>query len=186
MLAIKLLVIVTVPVAVFFSGSYLMMYMTGKVKFPRNSYPASVPLNLRFRGYDKTSAIDHWKWLGPDGRLAERRFLECDLVFPVVYGGAMLASLLLAWAAIGRPLNPTWFVAPVAITVLLDWTENLTQWHQLNRFLQGDVPQTSLMQVASLATSLKFACSLLTVLIIVGLSAWMLLNSVTASKMTIE
>jgi hypothetical protein len=141
-----------------------------------------VPLNFRLNGYDSTAASAYWEWLGSDGRLAERRFLEADLVFPFLYGGAMLASLLLAWTALGRAFDPTWLVIPVAITVLSDWIENLLHWRQLKHFLQSEPLQAQWIEIASIATSVKLVFFSISMLLILVLSTWLLIHAFAASK----
>jgi hypothetical protein len=180
--ALRVLIVLGIPIALFISGGYLMMHITGRDQFPRTRVPTSVPLNFRLSGYDSITASAYWEWLGPDGRLAERRFLEADLVFPFLYGGAMLASLLLAWTALGRAFDPTWLVIPVAITVLSDWIENLLHWHQLKHFLQGEPLQAQWIEIASIATSTKLVFFSISMLLILVLSTWLLIHAFAASK----
>jgi hypothetical protein len=48
-------------------------------------------------------------------------------------------------------------MAPVAITVLADWTENLVQLAQLGRYCSAQPLQAGWIRVASAATSLKLS-----------------------------
>jgi hypothetical protein len=170
----KLLLIVALPVVLFIAGGYPMMQMTGRDQFPaRRAAPESVPLNFRIKGYDAAAAGAYWQWLGAEGRLAERRFLEADLVFPFLYGGALLASLLLAWAWLGRPFAPLWLAAPVAVTVIADWIENLVHWRELARVLRGEAVAPGWVQLASGATSAKLVGFWLCAALVVALGLWL-------------
>jgi len=134
----KALFVLALPVVVFIAGARLMGAWSGRdrvvQRLAEHAAPEDrKPLNQRI-GYD-TAAVDrHWRALDPTARAAERHFLELDLVFPLFYGAAFLVSLLLAWAALGRPLHPVWIVALVGIMVASDWTENLLQLTQLSRY----------------------------------------------------
>lgn len=87
--------------------------------------------------------------------ISEQHFLKIDLFFPVFYGAALVTSLLMVWEMLGRPFSPAWILAPVAITAVADWTENLVQLAQLARFTNDKPLQASWIQLASLATILK-------------------------------
>ena len=114
-------------------------------------------LGMRYRGYTLPYVNQRWSALGTNLKF-ERLSLEIDLVFPFVYGGALAAALLLAWAAAGRPFAPIFIVAPVAIAVIADWTENLIQLGQLKLFdaskPDGGLDST-MIQLASVATMTK-------------------------------
>ncbi len=154
---LRTLVALAVPILVFAIAGWLMMHMTGRDRFPQRRDPVTVPLNFRMTGYDAGAAQAYWTWLGDAGRAAEQRFLEADLVFPFFYGGALLFSLLFAWAGLGRPFDATWLVAPVVITLVADWVENLVHLRQLGHFVRGELVQPGWMQIASMATSGKLA-----------------------------
>src|SRR6185295_4726423 len=87
----------------------------------------------------------HQKAVAPDSLLArtgpgtgldaERRFLEIDLIFAVLYPGALALSFFWIWTALSRPFAPAWFLVPLALVTLSDWTENLIQLSQMPRFL---------------------------------------------------
>ncbi|WP_305043119.1 hypothetical protein, partial [Geoalkalibacter sp.] len=115
---LKLLLTLALPVVLFFGGGALMLHLSGRDQFPQTSAPESLPLNFRLGGYDRGEAEAYWAWLGAEGQLAELRFLEADLVFPLVYGGALLVSLLLTWSWLGRPFSLAWLLAPLAVTVV--------------------------------------------------------------------
>jgi hypothetical protein len=159
-LILRAIFMVALPVAVFFGGVAIMKKVSHhqEVEERAGSAPNPCdrkPLDQRV-GYD-TGAVDRY-WGALDGALSsEQRFLEVDLVFPFLYGGALAASLLLAWSTLGRPFSPAWIMAPVALTVLADWTENLVQLAQLQRYSAGGAHdlQPAWIRVASAATSLK-------------------------------
>lgn len=101
--------------------------------------------------------------------------------FPFFYGAALATSLLILWALLGRSFNPGWVLAPVVITLLADWTENLVLLVQLRRYAESGARglNAGWIQVASVATILKLvffvASSLLIVAIIIAaLSSFMM------------
>ena len=156
--------LLALPTVIFLGGVRIMTNLSGHEYVERLrdklALDDQTSLNQRFMGYDLAAVKRHWQPLASD-KLAlqiEQRFLELDLVFPLFYGSAFAISLLLAWTALDRPFNPVWIIAPVAITILADWIENLSQLNQLNRVQQmNDVEalQGGWIQVASLATMVK-------------------------------
>jgi hypothetical protein len=114
-------------------------------------------LNLRIRGYSTRAAARHWQLLRTDGGLAraERRFLQLDLLFPLVYGAAFAGGLWLLRGALERRADTGWLIAPVVIGVLADWVENFIQLRELDRFLRGERLQTGWIRIASVATIVK-------------------------------
>ncbi len=176
---VRSIVAVAIPVVVFVLPGYFMMHLTGRDQFQRTAQPDSVPLNFRFAGYDAPAATAYWGWLGPAGRDAERRFLKADLVFPVVYGGALFAGLAFAWAGLGRASRPAWLMMPVAMTVLADWTENAVHLSQLAAFVHGAAVDPGWIQIASIATSTKMAFFTLSSLMILGVCARLLRHRLT-------
>jgi hypothetical protein len=170
------IIMVALPTAVFFGGVAIMEKVSRHkvVEQLVNSAPDPCdrkPLDQRF-GYGAAAVGRYWKLV--DGALAaERRFLEVDLIFPFFYGGALAASLLLAWSTLGRPFSPAWLLSPVAVTMLADWTENLVQLAQLKRYEAGGGPklQPGWIRLASVATSLKLLFFGASSLLLVGFVA---------------
>lgn len=115
------------------------------------------PLNRRRVGSNTDSAKKYWSWLKPAGRQAEEKFLTLDLLFPFFYGGALAASLWWVWVTLGQPFHPAWIVAPLAVILTADWTENLIQLAQLRHYLSSDEGriQDLWVQVSSCATIIK-------------------------------
>lgn len=148
----KTILLLVLPAVAFFSGAWLLLKLSGREQVSQK------PLNRRF-GYDVSAVRDYWGALGESGRRAERRFLELDLAFPVLYGGALAASLLMARSSLKDPLPGALILAPVAVTLLADWTENVIHLNQLRRYVvsgQGAL-QESWIRVASTATALKLS-----------------------------
>jgi hypothetical protein len=108
--------------------------------------------------YDASTFGRYLSAVGPDLLPVEQRFLKGDLLFPLVYGGALLASLVILWNAMGRPFHAGWLVLPVGLTIAADWTENVIQLRQIDRFAKlGEAGlQPVWIQVASFATAAKF------------------------------
>jgi hypothetical protein len=162
--ALKAAAILVLPAIVFFAGAAILTQLSGRAlsmaRFATLAKPDRTPLNSRLR-YDKAAVQRHWGALDPKSQgpalAAETRFLEIDLVFPLVYGGAFLAALLLGWALLGRTFNPTFLVLAVAIAVLADWTENLTMLGQIEAFAAGDALSAHRIALASAATLVKLA-----------------------------
>ncbi|HYN22425.1 MAG TPA: hypothetical protein VE078_15800 [Thermoanaerobaculia bacterium] len=160
------IVMLALPAVVFSGGAWIMDKMSGRTDVPQP------PINRRFH-YDTHDVQQYWKAFKDVG--TEKRFLELDLVFPFLYCGALAASLLMAWASLGRTFNPAWILAPLVITLLADWTENLTQLKQLQRFLDGLALQENWIRIASTATALKlsfFYASWLLLFFLVGRVLW--------------
>lgn len=169
--AVTALLMLALPVLLFLAGGIGMMRATGRARFRRRrAEPASVPLNFRLRGYDAAAAAAYWRWLGADGRTAERRFLHADMLFPLVYGGAMLASLQAGWQALGQPVPLAMLASPVVATVVADWVENLLHLAQLARFEAGGPVGGRVIRLAAAATSAKLLCFALSALLVVALA----------------
>ena len=162
---------ISIPVVVFAVFALLMMDLTGRSQFPQTDDPASMPLNSRIAGYNSTDVAEYWHWLGTDGRAAERRFLQADLAFPIVYGAGLLAGLFLSSKENSQQIKKVWLVLPVGITVLADWAENLIQLNQFARYTKNIPLQTTWIQIASFATSIKlffFVGSAVLILVLCG------------------
>jgi hypothetical protein len=169
--------VIALPLTVFLGGAWVMAQMSERENVRQRLRLSAAPkdqkpLNQRLH-YDVDAVQHHWSALDAASRTAEQRFLEFDLVFPFLYGAALAASLLIVWAMLGRPFNPVWLIAPVAVTVLADWTENLIQLAQLQRYIHSgsDALQATWIACASAATLVKlvfFAASFLGLLILVA------------------
>jgi hypothetical protein len=179
---IQILIIITIPIIAAVAGNYLLMHISGRDKFPQTTDPVSKPLNLRWTGYSQKVATDYWSWLLSNHAIVtEQRFLKMDLLYAVLYGGAMLFSALLAWDWLGRLFNPLWVGLPVIFTVVSDWTENLMHLSQLGRFVQGLPVKENRIRVASFATEAKWIFLSVSSLLILGLSIWILLAGLKKS-----
>jgi len=154
---VDIILLLALPFISFIGGAWAMSKMSNHQLVTQRLQEAGLkPLNRRL-GYDLSEVRRCWGALNKSAISAEQRFLELDLVFPFVYGGAFVASLLIAWVLLGRPFNPIWFMAPVAITILADWIENLTQLNQIKRYLNdGETAlEANWIRVASVATTVK-------------------------------
>jgi hypothetical protein len=160
-LSVKVIIMLALPLTVFLGGLWVMSkisdqdYVTQRLRqwaAPEDQKPLQQRL-----GYDAGAMTRYWGALDNTALRLEQHFLELDLAFPFLYGAAVSASLLIAWATLGRPFHPAWLIAPVAVTVFADWTENLVQLGQLRRYIEdGQVGlQPGWIQIASAATILK-------------------------------
>ena len=181
--------VLALPTAVLLGGGWAMVHAVGREEVTRQLDEKAAakdrkPLNQRLKGYESADVGRHWDALDPNALAIEERFLELDLVFPVLYGAALAAALLMAWTMLGRPFHPGWLILPVAITIVADWIENLVQLSQLHLYLVkgGPALQAVWVQVASTATVLKLAFLITSLLLVVGLSGWMVVRAVHPSS----
>jgi hypothetical protein len=132
------------------------------------------PLYIRIQGYDADAVAHHWGALHGDQRAlrSQRLFLQLDLFFPLFYGGALAVSLWRVWTVMDEKFSLTWLFAPLVLTMVADWTENLTQLSQLRRFVE--VGKTGLqpewIQIASIATTIKVLLFFVTVVLLIVLA----------------
>lgn len=178
-LIIKAIVILLLPAAVFLGAGYLMERLSdpGRLRDKVQEDTGLKGLGLRIQGYDLAAIKAYWGALKlkPGALDAERRTLEMDLVFPFVYGAGFAVSLLLAWAALGRPFHPVWILAPLFIEVVADWIENLILLGQAKLFAGSEgVLNSGWIQLASIATSVKVALFCGSYLLVIGLVVWMI------------
>lgn len=171
----KALLLLAVPAAVFLVGVWAMDKLVGREAVKRQlrekaSIEDRKPLYQRLLGYDADAVARHWGALDKSALKIEQNFLKIDLVFPFLYGAALVGALLIAWSSLERPFHSVWLVSPVVIAALADWTENLVQLAQLRRYVEKAGLQPGWIQIASFATSVKLvvfagACLLLVYLV---------------------
>jgi hypothetical protein len=181
-LIIKAIALLSLPLVVFVLGGELMLRLSdpGRLRDKVQKEKNLDGLGLRLQGYNLEAIKEYWGALKrePGALDAERRMLEIDLVFPFVYGAGFAVSLLLAWAALGRPFHPVWILAPLFIEVVADWIENLIQLGQVRLFAGSEgVLQPGWVQIASVATSVKVALFCVSYLLVVGLVGWMIFTN---------
>ena len=155
------IVLTLLPIIVLLAGGLLMAEISGRdaqrkeveSTFEPNGKKTR-PLNLRFFGYSAADAHTYWAPLARN-KMPERRFLQIDLAFPLVYGIAWATSLFLAGAALGVPLRSLWPWL-LLIALLADWSENLIQLKEFGAY-DGTVESLSEAWIigASVATMAK-------------------------------
>jgi len=140
----------------------------------KRAQPAvATPLNQRLRGYSADDAAAFWGAIrdsSATGLHAERRFLQVDLAFPLVYAGLAFALGRLAaqrWLGVTIPVR--WLAVVLVVTAVADWTENLVQLPQLALFQAGHTLQPAAIRIASLATQVKLVGFTLAQLLYMGL-----------------
>jgi hypothetical protein len=147
------------PTLVFFAFGKLQSVHSGRDAALRNLNPKDAkPLNTRLH-YGVDDVDYFWNALGKDGRLAEQRFLKEDLIFPLMYGGALMLGLGWMLSMSGRAWSP-WLVAlPVLAGMVGDWFENVIQLGQLQRYIDAGRQglDTGAIFRSSLATDVKLA-----------------------------
>jgi hypothetical protein len=178
--AVTIAVAIALPFVVFVSGAYVTAQLSHRERIVEQLRVSAAesdrkPLSQRL-GYDLPAVARYFGALDRSARDCERYFLELDLIFPFLYGGALAGSLLMVWSALGRPFTPAYLLAPVAITMIADWTENIVQLGQLRLFAEGGAGALNAqsIQLASAATILKlmfFAGSSVLLLFLVVIAA---------------
>ncbi len=149
------------PAAILLGGSWILSQASGRAaamnQLTSGGQESPRPLNLRWFGYETEAAKEYWSWLKCPGRPAEKRFLLLDLIFPLMYGGALAASLWWVWVTSGQPFHPAWIVAPLAMILTADWTENLIHLAQLRHYVSSNEGriQGLWIQISSCATIIK-------------------------------
>lgn len=182
-LLVRAIVILLLPAAVFFGGVYLTQRLCDPSQLRKTIQREKdlKGLGLRFTGYDLEAVKKYWGALHEkDKRMdVEGRSLEIDLLFPFFYGAGFAGALLCAWAALERPFNPAWILAPVIINVVADWVENFIQLGQLKLFKAGGEAalQPGWIQIASIATIVKAWLFCISYLLVVGLVVWMIFRN---------
>jgi hypothetical protein len=176
-LIVKAIVLLTLPLVVFVGGGYLMQRLSdpSKVREKINEKNDYTGLGLRCTGYNLGEVKTYWEALSdnPEALAADRRMLEIDLLFPFFYGAAFAVTLLFAWAELVRPFHPVWILAPLFIEVVADWIENLIQLKQLKLFTSNQALQAGWIQIASLATIVKYWLFIGSYILVIGLVVWM-------------
>lgn len=170
------ILVLALPTLVFLGGVWVMSkisgrdYVTGRLRETAAEADRK-PLNQRF-GYDSEAVDRHWSALDDRARESERLFLQLDLIFPILYGAALLAGLWMAWSALGRPFHIAWIATPVLATVAADWCENAIQLTQLRRFAESGAAglQPAWIQIASAATIVKLAAFAICCLLLLALA----------------
>ena len=150
---------IALPLSVLIVGGALMSILSGhgyvKEQLRENADPGDRNgLNMRILGYDTNAVERHWSALDERALRSERRFLELDLIFPAFYGAALAFAL---WRATGAAFSRIWIIILVAITMIADWTENLTHLSQLHLYMESGPTglQPEQIQIASVATIVK-------------------------------
>jgi hypothetical protein len=167
------------PVIAYFGAGLIMIVASShtyvkeqlKEKAPPNN---RTQLNMRLQGYDTADVAQLWDVLDRRALDSERRFLQLDLLFPLFYGGAFLLALLRVRRDLDQAFSPLWLIAPVAITALADWTENLIHLAQLRSYLEkgNEGLQAGWIQIASAATMTKIVFFVGTLVLLICLAIW--------------
>jgi len=157
---------------------------------PQGRAAASVALRPLYRGpYDRAYATTYWRTLaaapsvGGHAPLASERFLlKLDLLFPLVYGGALAAGLWCSAQALGRPGPGAWLMLAVLLMMVADWTENLVQLAELSRFTATGQASAGWIALASAATGLKSRLVIALMLLDVAAGLWVFVRALRAES----
>ena len=173
MIAIKVFLLITLPVIVLFGGAKLMNEMSG-----RRTVELQKPLFQRL-SYNVAAVQSYWTELKDIDKNAlenEKVFLKLDLFFPFFYGGAFSASLLMLWIMLDKPISLIWLLMPVAIAITADWTENIIQLGQIQLFMGDQELQPDQVQIASISTFIKIMSIVASSLLLLGLSVCLIIK----------
>ena len=152
---------------------------------PQGQAVASVKLRPLYRGpYDRAHAEAYWAALakapaveGHAPLASERFLLRIDLVFPLIYGGALAAGLWFSARALGYPGIGAWLMLAVLLLIVADWTENLVQLAELSRFTANQPASTAWIALASAATGLKTRLVIALMLLDVAAGLWVFVRA---------
>jgi hypothetical protein len=180
--------LIFVPTLVIVGAAGLMSCIVhrGAVKTQLEKAPCSKdrrPLYMRPGGYSAADVLNHWKWLDKCGLAIEEKFLKIDLLFPFFYGGVLFWASLVAWQSLGSPFPAGWFIAPLVIAAVADWTENLIQLRQIGRHKENRTRalDPSWIRFASIATKAKLAFFFGSAIELVCLTIWMVVRALSLS-----
>jgi hypothetical protein len=154
------IVLAVLPYVVLRAGAWAAARISGRERVTRLLAAAApddrTPLNQR-RSYDAGAVQRHWGALDADALGREARFLQMDLLLPVLFTAAFAFSFIRMVEWLGPPLQPAFFLVPVAALLLADWTENGTMLRQLGRYAAsgGSALQAKPIRIASMATLVK-------------------------------
>lgn len=153
---LRAILIFALPAIVTIAGAVLVGKVTGHDKVQ-----AALGKGVEYGFYTAAEKNSEWGRLSQDLIGKERWFLELDLLFPFVFGGAIAMGLLVAWHSLGKPFPVFCLLAPIVVCMAADWSENLLQLSQLDKFLRtggGPAPTISEMaiRIAGIATAVKW------------------------------
>ena len=137
-----------VPGAVLAIGGHLLERVSGLARY---ADAVKLPfIHTRFAGYDIEAVRTQSKELGTEGLAAYRRMLRWDLLFPIVYGSALIWTITRLWALIA-PDTPTctWVFLLPLVTMVADWSENIILLSQTKSL--AEKPSPGAIRVASRA-----------------------------------
>ncbi|MGC3973964.1 MAG: hypothetical protein QM771_06225 [Nitrospira sp.] len=124
-------------------------YPIGHQDVPRPSTP-------RCFGYGTDVVRAYRSCFKSGARQAGSQFLTQDLLFSLLYGGTLGASLCWVWMALDQPFNLCWIFAPLVMITMADCLENLVQAAQLRYMSPNEPSAESLwLRLADCATILK-------------------------------
>lgn len=121
-------------------------------------------------GYTPEAALDHLDRMGEAGRSHYRStILPLDFAFPLSY--ALLYAGVIAYLLKGRSGRLRWLLCLPALTMLLDYAENLCILAMLHAF---PLAAPAAARAASALTACKFFAIGLNVAAMLGLAIWQL------------
>lgn len=169
---------IALPILVIIVAGKLMVEVSGRDRVVESisGKPEDFPkaLQSRFYGYNAAEAKTYWDALRDEGRKAEIRLLQFDLLFPLLYGAALAFSVMTLWSALDIRTSMAWFLVPVIAAVITDWIETAILLQQVKNFDSTGTFDAGQIQVASIATIAKSISIALSALLIISFAVMLL------------
>lgn len=130
-----------------------------------NQSNCTTPLYMRYQGYDTSEVIKFFNTLShtnKDFLQYEKKYQTLDLLFPFVYGDALVFCIYIFASWLGRLNLLRWLISPVVITMFADWLETSMMLKQLDLYTKGNLSLMSedVIAIASYSTQVKITCLL--------------------------
>ena len=168
--------ILGLPSVVLVCEGTLMMEVSGMNPFLRQ-YESEIPRSLAQRrlGYSEAEAREYWTALErrPGGLMAQKRFLQIDLLFALLLAAAIAFSTISGWAELGRPWNLFVFLVPVLLYLLADWLETSLHLRAVSMMVEAgsNVPiDDGTIRLSSYATIAKWWSVIPAALLLIGIT----------------
>ena len=140
--------------------------------FPAHGIGDMVPLDLYF-SYTPEQVHEHLSALGAQGRRAYAgMLLISDMVFPLVYAGALSVALVLVLCRKLAPGHRRLCLFPFLV-VIADWCENLCLATAVRAYPDS---VDTVVRIASISTSLKWALLAVTLLMLLAAAVYRLVQ----------
>lgn len=173
--------LIAFPTIVSLFGGWLMLEVSGRERLEAPAAKEIKPLQQRPFGYTDAEAQTYWNALGPAGQHAELRLLKMDLLFVLLYGGAIAFATVMAWTLLETRFSAFWFLIPIFIVMVADWSETSLHLNQLGRFADGGALDAGTIRLASSFTIAKLWLICVSAVVVIAMVAVVFVNGVRSS-----